>query len=183
MAAVGYDLYCKMLNEAVKEQRGECVEEESYETTIDIDIDAFIPERYIKNEAQKLDIYKRVAGIESEEEYDDMLEELMDRFGEPPRSVQNLLAIANLKAMAHRAYVTEVAQKGDVIKFTLFERAKVDPKKLEYFLQQNKGRMSFVMDTPPYIQYVKPRKSARDNDDVLTVVRGLLEELGQLRQL
>ena len=181
MEAVGYDLYCKMLNEAVKEQKGEREPEESYDTAIDIDIDAFIPERYIKNEAQKLDIYKRVAGIESEEEYDDMLEELMDRFGEPPRSVQNLLAIANLKALAHSAYVTEVAQKGDSIKFTMFERAKVDAKKLELFIKQNKGRMSFVMDTPPYFQYAKPRKSARDNDDVLTVVRGILEEMKLLK--
>ena len=87
MEAVGYDLYCKMLNEAVKEQKGEWQEKEEFETTIDLDVNAFIPERYIKNEMQKLDIYKRIAGIESEEERDDMLEELMDRFGEPPRSV------------------------------------------------------------------------------------------------
>lgn len=182
MEAVGYDLYCKMLNEAVKEQKGEKEPEESYETSIDLDIDAFIPERYIKNEAQKLDIYKRVAGIESEEEYDDMLEELMDRFGEPPKSVQNLLAIANLKALAHRAYVTEVAQKGDAIKFTMFGRAKVDPKKLELFIGRSKGRMSFVMDTPPYFKYAKPRRGVRDNDDVLTVVRGILEELALLKE-
>lgn len=181
MEAVGYDLYCKMLNEAVKEEKGEREPEEAYDTAIDLDIDAFIPERYIKNEAQKLDIYKRIAGIESEEEYDDMLEELMDRFGEPPRSVQNLLAVANLKALAHGAYVTEVAQKGDVIKFTMFEKAKVDAKKLELLIGQSKGRMSFVMDTPPYFQYAKPRKSGRDNDDVLTVVRGILEELRLLK--
>lgn len=181
MEAVGYDLYCKMLNEAVKEQKGEREPDEAYDTAIDLDIDAFIPERYIKNEAQKLDIYKRIAGIESEEEYDDMLEELMDRFGEPPKSVQNLLAIANLKALAHSAYVTEVAQKGDSIRFTMFERAKVDPKKLEYLMEKSRGRMSFVMNTPPYFQYAKPRKSARDNDDVLTVVHEILEELRLLK--
>ena len=97
MEAVGYDLYCKMLNESVKELKGETQPEEEFDTVIDLDIDAFIPERYIKNEFQKLDVYKRIATIESEEEYDDMLEELMDRFGEPPKAVQNLLAVANLK--------------------------------------------------------------------------------------
>ena len=181
MAAVGYDLYCKMLNEAVKEQKGEITPEAEYETAIDLDVDAFIPERYIRNEAQKLDVYKRIAGIENEEEYDDMLEELMDRFGELPRSVQNLLAIANLKALAHRAYVTEVAQKGDVIRFTMFERAKVDPKKIELLLKKCNGRMKFIVDTPPYFQYAKPRKGPKDNADVLHVVRELLEELRLLK--
>src|SRR5699024_1947824 len=82
MEAVGYDLYCKMLEEAVQEEKGE-KRQESFETTIDMSLDAFIPDRYIPNEVQKLDIYKRIAGIESREEYEDMLEELMDRFGEP----------------------------------------------------------------------------------------------------
>ena len=71
------------------------------------------PTRYIPNEVQKLDIYKRIAGIESREEYEDMLEELMDRFGEPMKSVLNLLEIARMKALAHKAYVVEVKQKGD----------------------------------------------------------------------
>ena len=105
----------------------------------------------------------------------------MDRFGELPRSVQNLLAIANLKALAHRAYVTEVAQKGDVIRFTMFERAKVDPKKIELLLKKCNGRMKFIVDTPPYFQYAKPRKGPKDNADVLHVVRELLEELRLLK--
>ena len=83
---------------------------EEFETTIDLEMDAYIPPKYIPNEYQKLDIYKRIAGIENEEEYEDMLEELMDRFGEPPKAVQNLLAIANLKALAHRVYVREIKQ-------------------------------------------------------------------------
>ena len=81
MNAVGYDLYCKMLSEAVKEAKGIRTMDD-FETTIDLNIDAFIPDSYIGNEFQKLDIYKRIAGIESQQEYDDMLEELIDRFGE-----------------------------------------------------------------------------------------------------
>ena len=167
MEAVGYDLYCKMLNESVKELKGETQPEEEFDTVIDLDIDAFIPERYIKNEFQKLDVYKRIATIESEEEYDDMLEELMDRFGEPPKAVQNLLAVANLKAMAHKAWLTEIAQKGDQIRFTMFERAKADPAGIELL----------VKESNPYFIYMKPRKNGKDNEDVLTLVRSLTEKM------
>lgn len=83
MEAVGYDLYCKMLNEAVKQEKGIGVEE-SFDTTVDVEMDAFIPPSYIPNETQKLDIYKRIAAIENDSESDEMLDELTDRFGDPP---------------------------------------------------------------------------------------------------
>ena len=183
MEAVGYDLYCKLLNESVREIKGEATDKEGYETAIDLDVDAFIPERYIRNENQKLDIYKRIALISNEEEYDDMLEELMDRFGEPPKSVQNLLAIAWLKAMAHQIYLTDVVQKGDEIRFVLYEKAMIDVAKIDSFLQEYKGRMKFTVDSRPYFTYAKPRKGGRDNEDVLLLVRGILENMKKLEQL
>ena len=124
MEAVGYDLYCKMLSTAVKEAKG-LKTEEDFETSIDLALDAFIPPGYIPNESQKLDIYKRIAGIENGEEAEDMLEELLDRFGEPPKSVQNLLAVAELKALAHKAYITEIKQTGDLIRMTLYEKSRL----------------------------------------------------------
>ena len=123
-------------------------------------------------------IYKRISGIQNEEEYDDMLEELMDRFGEPPKAVQNLLAVANLKAMAHKVWLTEVTQKGDEIRFILFERAKVEPVKIESLVKNSKGRMKFVMGEKPYFSYSKPRKSGKDNEDILQTVREILVEMG-----
>ena len=86
MEAVGYDLYCKMLNEAVKRLKGEKVENDEFETNIDLKMDAFIPADYIPNEFQKLDVYKRIAEIETEPERDDMVDELIDRFGEIGRA-------------------------------------------------------------------------------------------------
>ena len=74
MEAVGYDLYCKMLNEAVKQLKGEMEEEETFTTTMDLNVDAFIPASYIPNEYQKLDVYKRIAAIENREEMEDMTE-------------------------------------------------------------------------------------------------------------
>ena len=78
---------------------------------VDCDIDAYIPPSYIRNEYQKLDVYKRISGIENQEEYMDMQDELIDRFGEIPRSVEGLLKIADLKALAHQAGVVEVDVK------------------------------------------------------------------------
>ena len=105
MNAVGYDLYCKMLSEAVKEAKGIHTMED-FETSIDLNIDAFIPDSYISNEFQKLDIYKRISAIETEDEYMDMQDELLDRFGDIPKSVENLLVIARVRALAHKCYVT-----------------------------------------------------------------------------
>ena len=148
MNAVGYDLYCKMLSEAVKEAKG-IQTMDDFETTIDLNIDAFIPDSYISNEFQKLDIYKRIAGIESQQEYDDMLEELIDRFGEPTKAVLNLLAIARLKALAHQGYVTEIKQFGKDVRITLYEKAKLDPAGIPAILAQYRRGLQFKADQEP----------------------------------
>ena len=176
MEAVGYDLYCKMLNEAVKEARGDVVEE-SFETSVDLRIDAFIPAAYIANESQKLDIYKRIAGIETDEESEEMLEELIDRFGEPPKSVQNLLTIARLKALAHHAYVKEVVQREEELKITMFERAQIDPAKIPDLIAAEPG-LKFVADAKnPSFTYLLGRNSREKNRDILEVLKQLLEQM------
>ena len=153
MESVGYDLYCKMLNESVKELKGETQPEEEFDTVIDLDIDAFIPERYIKNEFQKLDVYKRIAEIETEPERDDMVDELIDRFGEPPQSVCNLLEIALLKAKAHDAYITAIVEKANQIRITMFPQAKVATDKIPDLLAAYQGKLRFVPETTPYFVY------------------------------
>ena len=180
MESVGYDLYCKLLNESVKELQGQTTAQEGYETVIDLDVDAFIPERYIKNEYQKLDVYKRIAAISTEEEYDDMLEELMDRFGEPPKSVQNLLMIARLRAMAHQAWLIEVTQKGDEVKLIMYEKAEIDTTKIDSLLKYYKGKLKFVIDKNPYFIYVRPKVNGRETADVITCVKELLAAVGTL---
>lgn len=175
MEAVGYDLYCKMLNEAVKQAKGTKVEE-SFETSIDLDIDAFIPPSYIRDEAQKLDVYKRIAGIENEEEKEEMLEELIDRFGDLPKPVENLLTIAEYKAKAHRAYFTEVAQKGEEVRFTLFERAKIDPGKIPEFVELYQGKMKFIADKKLPIFIYQLKMNSRQKENPLEVVEQVLND-------
>ena len=96
MAAVGYDLYCKMLNQAVNDLRG-IKNEYEFETNVDLSVDAYIPSAYIKSEYQKLDIYKRIAEIETEEELSDMKDELNDRYGSIPKCAVNLLKYCTYK--------------------------------------------------------------------------------------
>ena len=152
MNAVGYDLYVKMLTEAVKEVQGiETMAD--FDTTIDVEADAYIPADYIRNEYQKLDIYKRIAAIEDENEYDDMLEELIDRFGDLPKPVMNLLAVARLKAAAHRAYVTEIKQAGREVKITLYEKAKIDPARIPPMLNRHRRKLEFKADGVPRFLY------------------------------
>ena len=148
MNAVGYDLYCKMLNEEVKEEKGIHTMED-FETSVDLNVDAYIPDSYISNEFQKLDIYKRIAGIETQQDYDDMLEELLDRFGEPGKAVLNLLAIAKLKAIAHQGYVTEIKQTGKTVRFTLYEKARLNTEGFPALMQKYRRGLQFKNEQEP----------------------------------
>lgn len=180
MQAVGYDLYCKMLNEAVKKQKGTTVEEEAFETVIDIELDAFIPETYIRSESQKLDIYKRIAGIESKEECEDMLEELIDRFGDPPKSVQNLLAVADLKVKAHHVYVKEIVERPEEIKLSLYEKARLNPAAFPEFIGFYQGRMKLTTGEKPQLFYRRMKNSREEEEDAMSLIEKILEHMKTL---
>ncbi|MCC8102573.1 MAG: transcription-repair coupling factor, partial [Clostridiales bacterium] len=183
MEAVGYDLYCKLLNESVKEAQEIQPPQDSFETTIDLDIDAFIPDRYIRSETQKLDIYKRIAAIRSEEEHDDMLEELLDRFGEPPRSVQNLLAIARLRAQAHNAWIEELSQKGNELRFQMYEHAQIDTTRIDQLLKDYRGRLKFVIEGKPGFIYTRARINGKEAEDTLHLAQELVGALEKIAKI
>ena len=144
MEAVGYDLYCKLLNTAVKEEKGELQEQPSFDTQIDCDIDAFIPDTYIPNESQKLDVYKRISSIETEEDYSEMQDELIDRFGEIPKPCANLLRIALLRAEAHRSYATEVDIRKGSWKIQLDPKARIRVEEIPVLVREQQGRLRFL---------------------------------------
>ena len=183
MEAVGYDLYCKMLNEAVKEAKGVVVEEK-FDTSIDINTNAFIPPTYVSNELQKLDIYKRIAGIETEEEAEEMLEELIDRFGEPPKSVQNLLTIARLKFFAHSLYIKEVVQKGNELKLVMYEKAKINPARIPQVVMSMNPFLKFVADAQnPYFVYTINGNFREKGKNIVDVLKNLLENMSVLVEI
>ena len=180
MEAVGYDLYCKMLNEAVTLLKGERTEEETFDSTVDCDIDAFIPDTYIRNEYQKLDIYKRISAIENADEYMDMQDELYDRFGDIPKPVENLLQVAELKAMAHRAYVTEVDINRQEIRFEMYQKAKLDVSRIPALIEEYKNALRFIPGEKPFMLYQDKRNKNKDCEKMMGTAREILEKLAEL---
>ena len=181
MEAVGYDLYCKMLNEAVIALKGG-QEEETFETVVDCDIDAFIPDGYIKNEYLKLDVYKRISAIETDDEYMDMQDELIDRFGDIPKSVDNLLRVAELKAMAHRAYVTEVDINTQEIRIELYPKAKLDVTGIPALIAEYKTALRFAQGEKPVLFYQDKGKKHKDCEPMMEKAKELLGKLGELAE-
>lgn len=174
MEAVGYDMYCKMLNEAVQSLKGVRVAE-NFATLIDLDVDAFIPPTYIVNEVQKLDIYKRIAGIENVKERDDMKDELLDRFGDIPKSVDNLLRIALIRVAAHRLFMTEIKGKSERITFTFRPDAAVDPLKIPELLKKYGQNLAFTAYGTPFFTYKYKKTGLVETDAELLL--GKTEEL------
>lgn len=144
MAAVGYDLYCKMLNRAVMSKKGISVKED-FLTSIDLDVDAFIPAEYILNEMQKLDIYKRIAALETREELIDMHDELKDRFGDVPKACENLLKISELKSKAHKLGITDIRGRNGEIKFSFKSDADIAASNIPSLLLKHLNKLTFYI--------------------------------------
>lgn len=176
MSAVGYDMYCKLLNDAIGKLKGE-VRQEDFETAIDLDVDAFIPDRYIASEFQKFEMYKRIADISDRDEYDDIYSELIDRFGNLPKPVENLMDIAQLKAKAHKAYIKEIAQKDRYIKITMYERAAVHAENIPDFIGKFGGRMGFKADKEPFFTYSPPKTKEAENSGIIGVCEEVVNSM------
>ncbi len=179
MEAVGYDLYCKLLNHAVEALRGKRTEEEEFQTAVECDIDAYIPASYIRNEYQKLDIYKRISAIENEDEYMDMQDELMDRFGNIPKSVENLLKIASIKALAHQAYATEVTINRQEVRIDMFPQARLDTEKVSEVVSGYRGSLRVQMGEAPGFLYQERTSKNKDCSIMIEKAEEILKKLSE----
>ena len=153
MEAVGYELYCKLLRQAVSLLKGDTEAKEEFETTVDCDIDAYIPDSYIPNENQKLDIYKRISEIQSEEDYMDTMDELMDRFGEIPAPVMNLLSVARLKMTGHRAYATDISVRKSGFNIEMYPNADINVAAIPELITAERGKLKFMGGMKPRFTY------------------------------
>ena len=147
MEAVGYEMYLKLLSEAVSEQRGEAAAAPK-ECLVDIRIGAHIPEGYIDNLSQRIDIYKKIASIQSEEDAMDVTDELIDRFGDPPQAVQGLIDVALLRNIAASLGISEISQKNDMI---VFYPSDFDFERASRVSAALRGRVSIGAGAKPYI--------------------------------
>ena len=144
------------------------------ETGIDCDIDAYIPDEYISDEYHKLDIYKRIAEIETGEEYEDMQDELTDRFGDPPKSVQNLLDIVRIKSLARKAYITELDIRSGYISMHLHPKADIKVEAIPKLIEQEKGRLIFYRGSEPKLVYTDKHASYKGTAYMMNKAEGLI---------
>ena len=188
MAAVGYDLYCKMLNQAVNDLKG-IKNEYDFETTVDMEVDAYIPATYIKSEYQKLDIYKRIAALETREELSDMRDELADRYGSIPSSAANLLMIALIKTKAHKIGIMDIKgatkhnPSGGVSNWrtvmTIYPKADINSDNIPQLVDTFGGALEFKLkSTPEFVWTVTKRKfsSAREYLDGMLDMMDIMED-------
>src|SRR5438309_1885320 len=136
--AIGFELYTQMLERAVREMKGEAAPDEA-ETQLNLGLNIRIPAEYIPEENQRLRMYKRVAGVETEAQLTDVAGELQDRYGEPPQAVRNLLDYAALKLLCIRVGVNAIDRKRDTVTFKFRQNAAVDPEQLARFVSAQKG--------------------------------------------
>lgn len=182
MEAVGYDLYCKMLSDAIKTLKGEDVALDEFETQVDLDVDAFIPGEYIVNEVQKLDIYKRIASIETGEEADELAEELVDRYGKLPESVEILLKVTLLRGMAHKVYITDIRGGKGLIKLVMKPDAKIKVEAIPDLMIRAGRGFKFVTKGNPYFtcNYELSGIQGKDERTLLNTLDGILTIMNEL---
>ena len=151
--AVGYDLYVKMLQTAIKHEQGIEVKKD-IDTVVDIPINAYIPANYVPNEFVKLDLYKRIAGLMNEEDCDDMLDELTDRFGTPPDEIVNLLLVSRIKILARQLYITEISGNKKRILLYMDPEARIRAENIPALLKECQGLLLFKTDIRPYFNVI-----------------------------
>ncbi|NCC68768.1 MAG: transcription-repair coupling factor, partial [Clostridia bacterium] len=157
MIDVGYDMYLKLLEEAVLEEKGGKPASRA-ECAADIAVSANIPESYVASAEQRMDLYRRIALIRTEEDADDLTDELIDRFGDPPTPVNSLVQVALLRGEAGKAGVTDISQKAGTLRFFLadFDMARVSAL---YAKPEYKGRLRVEAGTKPCLSLKLPAKS------------------------
>lgn len=169
---VGYDTYCRLLDEVLKEEQGIKVEDE-FETQIDINVTSYIPDSYIADSNQKIEIYQDIALCKTEEDIQDITDELIDRFGETPKQIENLLEISRIKQMAKKLYINKISSKRDGVVFT-FENEKLSGDKAIELIKIYGNDIKFSPGVKPMITYKISKKSEKE---LLLEIENFLKKL------
>ncbi len=175
MMSVGYDMYLKLLEEAVLTEQGQPAPQRT-ECAADLSVSANIPDRYVPSPEQRMDLYRRIARIRSEEDADDLVDELIDRYGDPPRPVNNLISVALLRAAAAENGISDIGQKGMTLTFTL---AQFDLRRVSELCGQlsYQNRLLFSAGDPPCLSL-----RLRKGEDALRCAQKLVEDYAKAVQ-
>lgn len=148
MEAVGYDMYLQLLNEAIAEEKGEALPAKPEDCLIDIQIEAHIPDNYIESLAGRLDVYRKIASLRTNEDSMDLIDELIDRYGDPPKAIQGLISVSLIRNMASELTITEISQKNGIMFFYL---KAADMEQIQALTAAYKGRVTVNGGEKAYI--------------------------------
>ena len=151
MEQIGYDMYCSLLDQVVKELKGEEIIEE-IDVQIDLDVTSYIPDDFIENSSQKIEIYQNIALCKNEEDVQNVTDEIIDRYGQIPYEIENLLDIARIKIMSKQKYITKISQKRENIIF-YFDNSKFDFNIVDKLMKTYRNRIKFSPSKEPYITF------------------------------
>ncbi len=173
MASIGYDLYCRMLEDTIKLVRGD-IDKEPVETSVELKIDAYIPNTYIKDETQKIEVYKKIASIDSKEEFMDIEEELEDRFSDIPISVYNLMNISYIRSLGKKLDVEEIKEISNEVVFQFQDKSSLKEKIVKIIMDKYSKQVAFKLNEKPAIGYnIKNIKK----EQLLPIIRNFLEHI------
>lgn len=171
MEQVGYDTYCKLLDEVVKEMQGITVKQEK-DIQIDINLSSYIPENYIEDTAQKIEIYQDIALCRNDKDIEDVIDEIIDRYGSMPQEVENLIEIARIKILCRTANVLKITQKTDAVVFCLDkDNIKIDEKIINTLVEKYGPKLKFSQGVEPYITL---KISSKDEIEIVKMIKELL---------
>lgn len=151
--AVGYDLYVRFLNESIRRLKGEVVEEK-IETTIDLQVDGYIPTKYIEDEEQKIEVYKKIAALEDMDDYGELLDELIDRYGDIPKQVENIMEVSYIKSLASKNKIKNILQGEKYIKLEFISTESLSLELIHYLSTEYKKSISFNLSSEPYFNFM-----------------------------
>nr|WP_312578679.1 transcription-repair coupling factor [Sedimentibacter sp.] len=174
MLAIGYDLYVKFLDRAVRELQGAEKLEEEVETAVDLSVDGYIPSTYIENEEQKIEIYKKIAATANKEDIFDITEEIIDRFGTPPKQVNNLLKISYIKSLCKKLNIKSITQISNTINIELNLSNDLNSNIIGFLIDNFKDKIKFDVSKEPVIKY---RLDSLEQIKVLEDLENIFEKL------
>lgn len=178
MSAIGYDLYCRMLEDTIKLVKGE-IDKEPVETTVELKVDAYIPGEYIRDEVQKIEVYKKIAAVDSYEDMMDIQEELEDRFSNIPASIYNLINISYIRSMGKKLGIEEIKERKDEVIFTFESQGRIDENVIKGLLKDYNKKVSLKISEKPGFGYkLKDEK----REDLILNIKKMMEYMVKIHE-
>lgn len=159
MMDIGYELYCKLVDDAVRALKGEVVNPDREEASIELNVTALIPDRYISDEVLKLQMYKKIANVETDTDEEEIIDELLDRFGDIPKDTMNLITVSRIRSMAEKLCITRIHEEGNKVLFHFAQDNGLKPEALAAVAAAYGPRVFIHGGVKPFLRFMPESKS------------------------